>query len=100
MSADNIAERMADQIESAYQTHAEICEELDQLKRHKSALEDRVTALVEALTWYARQAWNCRKLGSIGEPARNALDSDGGQRARAALKAAGVATEGGLEEPL
>lgn len=46
--------------------------------------------LAEALKWYAEQAEGCRKIGSIGEPARNALDKDGGQRARAALLAAGV----------
>jgi hypothetical protein len=38
-----------------------------------------------ALKWYAEQAEGCRKLGSIGDPFRHALDADGGKRARAAL---------------
>jgi hypothetical protein len=49
----------------------------------------RLTAEVEmlraALKWYAEQAEGCRKLGSIGDPFRHALDADGGKRARAAL---------------
>ncbi|MGH8466506.1 MAG: hypothetical protein ACRER5_20405, partial [Pseudomonas sp.] len=39
----------------------------------------------EALAWYAEQAEGCRKLGAEGDAARQALDKDGGQRARAAL---------------
>jgi hypothetical protein len=41
--------------------------------------------LREALEWYAEQAEGCRKIGSIGDPSRQALDDDGGKRARAAL---------------
>ncbi len=53
-------------------------------------VEERVYLAVmrearEALTWYAEQTDGCRKLGSIGEPYRNALDHDGGKRAKAAL---------------
>lgn len=44
--------------------------------------------LQTALRWYAEQVEGCRKLGSIGEPFRNALDKDGGARARAALDGA------------
>lgn len=40
-----------------------------------------------ALEWYAEQAAGCRKLGAAGDRAREALDKDGGQRARAALAA-------------
>ena len=43
------------------------------------------SAVREVLAWYAEQAAGCRKLGSLGDPARQALDSDGGKRARAAL---------------
>lgn len=46
---------------------------------------DTIDALVEALEWYAEQAAGCRKVTSEGETARNALDKDGGQRARAAI---------------
>jgi hypothetical protein len=38
-----------------------------------------------ALEWYAEQVAGCRKLGSVGDPARQALDADGGNRAREAL---------------
>lgn len=41
----------------------------------------------EALEWYAEQAEGCRKLGYAGDPFRNALDADGGKRAREALAA-------------
>lgn len=41
----------------------------------------------EALSWYAEQVADCRKFGSDGDAARQALDKDGGQRARAALSA-------------
>lgn len=38
-------------------------------------------ALRDALLWYRDNAAMCRKIGSIGEPARKALDADGGKRA-------------------
>lgn len=47
-----------------------------------------------ALTWYAEQVAGCRKLGPDGDAARNALDTDGGQRARAALSAPPQAEQG------
>jgi hypothetical protein len=50
---------------------------------------DLITELTEALRWYAEQVAGCRKITSEGEQARNALDADGGQRARAALAKAG-----------
>ena len=43
--------------------------------------------LREALAWYAENVAGCRKIGSIGEPFRNALDRDGGKRANDALAA-------------
>lgn len=39
----------------------------------------------EALRWYAEQVAGCRKIGRAGDPFRQALDQDGGQRARTAL---------------
>lgn len=42
---------------------------------------------LDALGWYAEQVAGCRKLGSIGDPARHALDADGGKRAQAAIAA-------------
>ena len=50
-----------------------------------SAAEARVGVLEEALTWYAKQGADCRKVTSEGEFARRSLDQDGGQIARAAL---------------
>lgn len=48
---------------------------------------DRMAQLAEALDWYAEQTAGCRKLGRIGDPFRNALDKDGGKRARDVLGA-------------
>jgi hypothetical protein len=48
-------------------------------------LREERDKLREALEWYAEQVAGCRKLGSIGDPARHALDADGGKRARTAL---------------
>lgn len=38
-----------------------------------------------ALEWYAAAVSGCRKIGANGDDARNALDHDGGRRAREAL---------------
>ncbi len=46
-----------------------------------------LAGLISALEWYAVQAEECRRIGSAGDPARVALDRDGGERARAALRA-------------
>lgn len=53
----------------------------------KDGVQQRAGDAEEALTWYAEQVAGCRKLGPDGDAARNALDRDGGQRARAALSA-------------
>ena len=45
-----------------------------------------IKRLRAALRWYGEQVEGCRKLGSIGDPFRHALDKDGGFIARAALK--------------
>lgn len=39
-----------------------------------------------ALEWYAERVADCRKITPEGDNARQALDLDGGKRARAALK--------------
>ncbi|QDH84098.1 hypothetical protein KMC56_gp25 [Achromobacter phage vB_AxyP_19-32_Axy12] len=44
-----------------------------------------------ALAWYAEQVAGCRKFGADGDAARQALDKDGGRRARAALASTPVA---------
>lgn len=41
--------------------------------------------LREALRWYEEKVAECRKIGSLGDNARQALDRDGGFRARDAL---------------
>lgn len=41
--------------------------------------------LREALHWYAEKVAECRKIGSLGDNARQALDLDGGFRARDAI---------------
>lgn len=41
--------------------------------------------LREALRWYEEKVAECRKIGSLGDNARQALDLDGGFRARDAL---------------
>ncbi|WP_116791423.1 hypothetical protein [Achromobacter dolens] len=55
--------------------------------------QERAGDAHSALTWYAEQVAGCRKLGPDGDAARNALDTDGGQRARAALSATQGATD-------
>lgn len=40
----------------------------------------------KALEWYDEKVTGCRKVTSEGNLARQALDADGGQRARTALK--------------
>lgn len=51
------------------------------------APDPRVLALVEALRWYGEQSRLARLIHSEGDAGRNAIASDGGGRARAALAA-------------
>lgn len=51
------------------------------------SLEAEVKRLREALTWYGEQARLCRLITREGDAGRNALATDGGSRARAALEA-------------
>jgi hypothetical protein len=60
------------------------CSDVIAFARHRLATTDNAE-LVGALAWYAEQVAGCRKLGSIGDPFRHALDRDGGERARTAL---------------
>lgn len=53
---------------------------------YKPAAPD-VSALVEALEWYAEHAAGCRKISSEGDKYRGALDRDGGSIAETALSA-------------
>lgn len=46
---------------------------------------DEVRRLREALEWYEEKVQDCRKIGETGDNARQALDLDGGFRARDAL---------------
>ncbi|NVM42804.1 hypothetical protein HWX16_21050 [Ochrobactrum intermedium] len=47
----------------------------------------RIEVMEHALRWYEEHVSNCRKIGSVGAPSRAKLDRDGGEKARAALKA-------------
>ena len=49
--------------------------------------QGEVQRLREALEWYAEKSKQCRKIGADGDDARQALDLDGGFRARDALAA-------------
>jgi outer membrane murein-binding lipoprotein Lpp len=66
--------------------------ELDAMQRRAEAAENDWQAAEaalaearEALAWYAEQTEGCRKTGSVGDPARHALNNDGGKRARRIL---------------
>lgn len=50
-----------------------------------TASDDARKALVEALEWYAEQSRLCRLIHSEGDAGRDALQADGGKKARAAL---------------
>lgn len=60
--------------------------DMNELGGKNARLTARIRELEGALEWYREQAEGCRKLGSIGDPYRQALDADGGKRATAALK--------------
>lgn len=62
----------------------EYCDHLDgQIKELLAELERKDAAL----RWYREQVEGYRKLGSVGDPFRHALDKDGGSIAFAALSA-------------
>ncbi len=48
-------------------------------------LSARLARAVEVMRWYAERVAGCRKFTDEGHMARNALDADGGERARAFL---------------
>jgi regulator of replication initiation timing len=48
----------------------------------------------EALAWYGEQARLCRLVHSEGDAGRQALDDDGGKRARDVLAGQGVESDG------
>lgn len=73
----------ADLLEAALKTAVASLDALDEAAR----MQERVERLEAALEWYAEQVAGCRKLGCVGDPFRNALDRDGGERARASLSA-------------
>lgn len=52
---------------------------------HPALLKAENEKLREALRWYEEKVAECRKIGSLGDNARQALDRDGGFRARDAL---------------
>lgn len=53
--------------------------------RGVASLRAQLAEAVEALEWYGEQAEGCRKIGRAGNPAREALDADGGKLARTTL---------------
>ena len=57
----------------------------------RACIRNAAPDLLEALKWYEEQARLCRLITSEGDSGRQALDSDGGQKARSAIsKATGV----------
>jgi hypothetical protein len=59
-------------------------EELERYIKMIKDLEEQINKKDEALDWYDEHGAGCRKLGSVGDPFRHALDADGGKRAREA----------------
>ena len=76
-------------IEEITQESAKAAAESDYEARIRSMLvvqsSPDVAALVDALGWYAEQSRLCRLIHSEGDAGRNALQADGGEKARAAL---------------
>jgi len=62
--------------------------------QQRDALAAENARLREALTWYGEQARLARLITREGDARRNALDADGGKRARAALTPEPDTTEG------
>mgnify|MGYP001809902684 CR=1 FL=1 len=78
--ADDLAEVQALRAE---RDDAEVWEQTQ--RRRAEAAEAEVARLREALEWYGEQARLARLIHSEGDAGRQALDADGGKRARAAL---------------
>ena len=57
--------------------------------RHGAHVFAAAPAMLEALRWYEEQSRLARLIHSEGDKGRNAIANDGGQRARAAIAAAG-----------
>ena len=51
------------------------------------SLRAKLDVAVKALEWYRNHVSECRKIGGQGDQSRQALDHDGGTRARTALAA-------------
>lgn len=60
-------------------------EEVLNLTAELNALRSAVRELREVVEWYGENARLCRIIHSEGDKGRNALDADGGSRARAVL---------------
>lgn len=56
-----------------------------QQRQRAEAAEAKLARAVEGLRWYEQQATDCRKITREGDTARQALDKDGGNRARAII---------------
>lgn len=53
----------------------------------QSKYAEMMKRMAVTLVWYETYAIGCRKLGSVGDPFRQGLDSDGGQKAHKVLAA-------------
>jgi hypothetical protein len=81
------AKKIGDELVTAL---SHLSAENDRLSAQVAALEPEAVARIEkleaALGWYAEQVAGCRKLGAVGDSARQALNDDGGERAHQALQ--------------
>jgi len=87
---DPLHKLSADRIEALVQglkTAVAVVEESGRMRGQAEARADRLEA---ALRWYEQRVSDCQKITREGDAARNELDRDGGDRARAALKGEGT----------
>lgn len=77
--------------------HSDSCADMDVAYVIRDHLKGDASAPVAderaVLEWYAEHVAGCRKLGPDGDASRQALDKDGGERARSVLASAPVAGE-------